>query len=125
MCGRFQQTGTPSELAQAYDVAVSLIHVPEFRPRYNLAPSQPLMAIRLNQEGQRELVTLTWDLIPHWSKEPKTAYCTINARAETVAEKPVYRDAFKRRRCLIPADSFYEWQETGRRQAALSDHGHG
>ncbi|MGA7180501.1 MAG: SOS response-associated peptidase [Thiobacillaceae bacterium] len=110
MRGRFPQSRTPAELVRAYDVAAIRVHVPEFRPRYNLAPSQPVMAVRLDPQGQRELVTLRWGLIPHWAKEPKTEYSTINARAETVAEKPLYREAFKRRRCLIPADSFYEWQ---------------
>jgi len=113
MCGRFAQSSSPKKIAQRFQVHPSHSHVPEGRvPRYNLAPSQPVMAIRLEPEGERELVELTWGLLPSWSKEPKLGYSTINARAETVAEKPTYRSAFRKRRCLIPADGFFEWQTT-------------
>ena len=78
-------------------------------PRFNIAPSQPVPIIRDTDAG-REMVLAKWGLVPHWSKEPKTKYSTINARIETVAEKPVYRTPFKHRRCLIPADGFYEWE---------------
>jgi putative SOS response-associated peptidase YedK len=78
-------------------------------PRYNIAPSQPVAAIRQSPQG-RELVMLRWGLVPFWVKELKTGYSMINARAETVAEKPSFRTAFQRRRCLIPADGFFEWK---------------
>jgi putative SOS response-associated peptidase YedK len=112
MCGRIIQIRPPDELAHAYGVPAFMVKVPyEFRPRYNLAPSQPVLAVRLATDGQRELVSLTWGLVPHWSKEPKTKYSTINARAETVTEKPLYAEAFRHRRCLVPVDGFYEWHE--------------
>lgn len=89
---------------------------PDPAPRYNVAPSQPVGAIRTAEDGSREWVTLRWGLIPAWAAEPRTVYSTINARAETVAEKPTYRQAFRRRRCLIPADGFYEWRKLGARK---------
>ncbi|MFQ5433740.1 MAG: SOS response-associated peptidase [Anaerolineae bacterium] len=93
--------------------------VPEeaFAPRYNIAPTQPVTAVRLGQTGEGELTWLTWGLVPSWAKEPKMGSRLINARSETVAEKPSFRAAFKRRRCLIPASGFYEWQKVnGRKQ---------
>ncbi len=86
---------------------------PNLRSNYNAAPTQLLPVIRIGADGDRELATLRWGLIPMWAKDPKIAYSTINARAETVAEKPAFRTAFKKRRCLVPADGFYEWQATG------------
>lgn len=108
MCGRFAQCSDPDALAQAFGLeAVDL----EVSPRYNLAPTQPVLAVRLAGDGQRRaLVRLRWGLLPFWSKGPDSRYSMINARAETVATKPAYRAAFKQRRCLIPADAFYEWQ---------------
>ena len=79
------------------------------QPRYNIAPSQDISIIRDAEEGHA-LTLARWGLIPHWSKEPKTKYSTINARIETVAEKPTYRTPLRSRRCLIPADGFYEWK---------------
>src|SRR6476646_7459255 len=79
-------------------------------PRYNIAPTQLVAAVRATADaGRRELVPLKWGLIPSWSKDPKLGVRSINARAETVAEKPVFRSAFKRRRCLVLADGYYEW----------------
>ena len=82
----------------------------ELAPRYNIAPSQSIPVIR-DTETSRELVMARWGLIPNWSKASKSKYSTINARIESVAEKPTYRTPFKRRRCLIPADGFYEWKQ--------------
>ncbi|MEN8260771.1 MAG: SOS response-associated peptidase [Pseudomonadota bacterium] len=113
MCGRFSQYCEPETLARLFEVPETQIHVPAFRPRYNVAPSQPVMAVRSDDDGGRELVNLTWGLLPFWSKEPKTPYSTINARAETVAEKPAFRQPFRKRRCLIPADNFFEWKPEG------------
>ncbi len=85
-------------------------NVPELLPSYNLAPSQAIPVIR-QEKGCRTFAMARWGLIPSWAKDIKISYSTINARAETVAEKPVFRSAFQRRRCLIPADGFFEWQE--------------
>ena len=80
--------------------------------RYNIAPSQPVAAVRIRpHEGNRELVGLRWGLIPSWADDPKIGYKLINARAETAATKPSFRAAFESRRCLIPATGFYEWQK--------------
>src|SRR5262249_54941608 len=97
----------------------------ELRPRFNIAPSQPVPIVR-NQPGRdltiirragegtgRELVTVRWGLIPWWAKDPGIGYKMINARAEGITEKPALRDAFKARRCIIPADGFYEWRRRG------------
>jgi putative SOS response-associated peptidase YedK len=96
-----------SELVKLYRVHDR----PNLRPRYNIAPSQNILAIRLNEDGKQEAVELRWGLLPFWAKEEKISYSTINARAETVAQKPAFRDAFKKRRCLIPADGYYEWKK--------------
>ena len=109
MCGRFTLHTPKSRLLEAFHLAPTA-HL-GLMPRYNIAPSQPVPIIRDTEAG-REMVLARWGLIPHWSKEPKTKYSTINARIETVAEKPVYRTPFKHRRCLIPADGFYEWKVT-------------
>ena len=87
--------------------------LPIFTPRYNIAPTQQVLAIR--QRGEvREAVELQWGLIPSWADDPKIGNRLINARADTVATKPAFRQAFKRRRCLILADGFYEWQKVGK-----------
>jgi putative SOS response-associated peptidase YedK len=112
MCGRFAQRADPKLLASRLGVAESHIGAGLPPPRYNIAPSQAVMAVRLDSGGERELVTLTWGLVPAWSKEPKTPYSTINARAETVDTKPAFRHAFRKHRCVIPADGYYEWQQT-------------
>lgn len=83
-----------------------------FAPTYNVAPQSLQPVVRLDREtGERELTIMRWGLIPFWSKDGKAGYSTINAKAETVATSPLYREAFKRRRCLVPADWFYEWQK--------------
>lgn len=109
MCGRFTLHASTEEIAREFDLAT----MPALAPRYNIAPSQALLAIRLD-EGQRRSVPLRWGLVPHWATDPKIAYKMINARGETVADKPSFRDAFKKRRCLIPADGFYEWKKLGK-----------
>lgn len=109
MCGRFIQSSTGEALAARFLLATPL----DRAPHYNIAPGQPVGAVRIAADGRREWVTRRWGLVPAWALEPNTAYCTINARAETVAEKPAFRQAFRRRRCLIPADGFYEWQAVG------------
>ncbi|MFO1424610.1 MAG: SOS response-associated peptidase [Candidatus Competibacteraceae bacterium] len=112
MCGRFIQYAAGERLAARFDLPAA----PGLTPRYNVAPSQLVGAIRIAEGGSREWVALRWGLIPAWAAEPRTEYSTMNARAETVADKPTYRQAFRRRRCLIPADGFYEWRKLGARK---------
>lgn len=115
MCGRFTLRAPASVVAEQF----SLFEVPPFAPRFNIAPTQPVAVVRLSpdqQEPERELVWLRWGLVPSWAKDPAIGDRMINARAETVAEKPAYRGAFRRRRCLVAADGFYEWQRTGGRK---------
>jgi putative SOS response-associated peptidase YedK len=82
------------------------------QPRYNIAPTQPVATVRTARgSGDREMVFLRWGLVPSWSKDPSIGSRMINARSETVADKPAFRAAFRRRRCLVPADGFYEWQK--------------
>jgi putative SOS response-associated peptidase YedK len=105
MCGRFTLRLTPGELQQVFD----LFREPETVPRYNIAPTQSVPVIRRTGEGN-ELSMMRWGLIPSWAKDVKIGASLINARSETAATKPAFRSAFKRRRCLIPADGFYEWK---------------
>ena len=86
---------------------------PEVEARYNVAPSNFVPAIRHNKEHERKLGMLHWGLVPHWAKDRKIGYRMINARSETVRQKPSFRNAFKRRRCLVPVSGFYEWKKTG------------
>jgi putative SOS response-associated peptidase YedK len=106
MCGRFVQYSDPEVYASHFDLDA----VCEATQHYNVAPTQSVLAIRGTEDGKRELVPLRWGLIPSWSKGPDSRYSMINARAETVNSKPAYRNAFKHRRCLIPAEGFYEWK---------------
>ncbi|GAB6068421.1 SOS response-associated peptidase [Methylothermus subterraneus] len=109
MCGRYTLRASRAKLLLWF--RIDRDRAPEsVLGRYNIAPTQEVAAVRVAADGKRELVPLRWGLIPHWAKEAKTDYSTINARAETVAEKPAFRFAFRHRRCLIPADGFYEWQ---------------
>ncbi|MEJ2590836.1 MAG: SOS response-associated peptidase [Candidatus Thiodiazotropha sp.] len=105
MCGRFYLDAQQEALADYFD----LEQAPELTPRYNIAPSQAVLAVVQAGAG-REIRSLHWGLIPFWAKDRKIGYRTINARAETVESKPAYRAAFKHRRCLIPASGFYEWK---------------
>ncbi|MCX8049683.1 MAG: SOS response-associated peptidase [Methylohalobius sp.] len=109
MCGRYSLYASRAKLKEQFQIARDLAPDSLFG-RYNIAPSQPVATVRIAQDGVRELVPLRWGLIPHWAKEAKLEYSTINARAETAAEKPAFRSAFRYRRCLIPANGFYEWQ---------------
>ena len=111
MCGRFTQTASPEVIAEQFKIT----NPPLFTPRYNIAPSQPIAAIRIDPDRATwTLVMLRWGLIPSWAKDPKIGNQCINAKAETVAEKPSFRSAFKKRRCLVIATGFYEWQVQGR-----------
>jgi putative SOS response-associated peptidase YedK len=111
MCGRFTLFEADKILSKEFGVS----GVPPLSPRYNIAPSQPIAAVRTPHTGTgRELALLRWGLIPSWSKDPAIGNRLINARAETVQEKPSFRNAFRRHRCLIPANGFYEWQRQER-----------
>lgn len=111
MCGRFYLDVPKDEFLAHYQLADSSILPPR---RYNIAPSQDILAVRALEGGERTVSLLHWGLIPSWSKDEKPHYSMINARAETVDSKPAYRSAFKQRRCLIPASGFYEWQPHGK-----------
>jgi putative SOS response-associated peptidase YedK len=107
MCGRYTLRVSPAELAEIFAVLNQI----EWSPRYNIAPTQSVVAVRPVEQGSgRELALLRWGLIPSWADDPKIGSSLINARAETVATKPAFRSAIKRKRCLIPVDGFYEWQ---------------
>ena len=106
MCGRIS-LGSSSTALSAY---FGLTDFPSLAPRYNIAPGQPIVGIRLSAAKKNEAALLHWGLIPAWAKDKNIGYKMINARAESAAEKPSFRSAFKSRRCLIPADGFYEWQ---------------
>ena len=110
MCGRFTLRTSPAVLAEVFE----LLREPELTPRYNIAPTQPVAVIRPSRSGHgRELTQMHWGLVPSWAKDPSAAARMINARAESVATKPTFRSAFRCRRCLVPADGFYEWKKVG------------
>ncbi len=112
MCGRFAQRTSPKTLAKQFGVN----EVPQIEARYNIAPTQNILAVQETLDG-REMKWLKWGLVPSWAKDASMGARLINARSETVTEKPSFREAFKRRRCLIPANGFYEWQRTdGKKQ---------
>jgi len=109
MCGRFARRSTQEVLADWF--GVELEDMPWFAPTYNAAPQSTQPVVRLNRDsGDREFALMRWGLVPFWAKDPKFGYSTINARAEEAPSKPAYREALKKRRCLVPADAFYEWQ---------------
>ena len=114
MCGRYSLTTAPEALRRLFN----FLNRPNFGPRYNIAPTQSAPVVRPAADGNgRELVMLRWGLVPSWAKELSIGAKMINARAETVAEKPAFRSAFRHRRCLVPADGFYEWRtEDGKKQ---------
>jgi len=108
MCGRFSLIAGNEGLVNYFGLARGLA----LEPRYNIAPSQPVAAVR-EEEGERRLALLRWGLIPFWANDPKVGYRMINARAETAHKTPAFRAAFRGRRCLIPASGFYEWDKKG------------
>lgn len=109
MCGRYFLTTPGSVLAERF----ALETVPELTPRWNIAPTQSVPIVRAGAGGGRELAVTRWGLVPFWAKEAAIGNRLINARAETLAEKPAFRDSFRKRRCLVPADGFYEWKKAG------------
>ncbi len=114
MCGRYSLTADPEELARRFEFAGDWKHL---KPRYNVAPTQQVLAVVGGDERRGGL--MRWGLIPHWAKQRKPGRPLINARAETVAERPAFRAAFRRRRCLVLADGFYEWQRAGGRKRPM------
>ena len=109
MCGRFTLSSEASDLHAEFGIDPPA----DYRPRYNIAPTQPVLAIVAGSSGWRT-ATLSWGLVPHWAKDRKDAAKRINARAESLLDKAMFRDAFLRHRCLIPADGFYEWEKAGK-----------
>ena len=111
MCGRYVIKTTPDQMAAVFGYAER----PNFPSRYNVAPTQPVPVVRVDN-GRRSFALLRWGLIPPWVKDPRGFSLLINARAESVLDKPAFKNAMKRRRCLIPADGFYEWKQDGGRK---------
>lgn len=111
MCGRFSNDVKPSQIEKEFKVGK--VNPKLFTPRYNIAPSQTIAAV-LESDGKRIVEGLRWGLIPNWAKDDSIGNKLINARAETLAEKPSFRDAFKNKRCIIPASGFYEWQKASK-----------
>ncbi|MCB2187067.1 MAG: SOS response-associated peptidase [Deltaproteobacteria bacterium] len=108
MCGRFTQLSELDDLQDRFGFPAAHLN---WRPRYNLAPGQEALVVRLTPTGEREGVLVRWGLVPHWAKDPKVGYKMINARAESAADKPAFRSPFRHRRCLVPADGFFEWRQ--------------
>jgi putative SOS response-associated peptidase YedK len=111
MCGRFVITSAPEALRRLF----GYIDRPNFPPRYNIAPTQPVPVV-IVENGLRQFRLMRWGLIPAWVKDPRGFALLINARAETVLDKPAFKNAFRRRRCLIPADGYYEWSQSEARK---------
>ena len=110
MCGRFTLTAGGQALADEFE----LLEAPELEARYNIAPSQDIATIVVDRETQaRQLRQMRWGLIPFWAKDPAMGNRMINARSEGVTKKPAFREAFKTRRCLLPATGFFEWKRIG------------
>lgn len=114
MCGRFTQH-SKLELIKKILAGEVRLYDYDYVPSYNIAPTQHILAVRVSpKDNQREVVPLYWGLLPSWAKDKKMAARMINARSETITEKMTFRSAFKSRRCLIPADGFYEWKKDGK-----------
>ncbi len=116
MSSRYRLTSPPAQVAAHFGHPVEM----DFPPRYNIAPTQPVAVVRLDHARRRELALVRWGLIPPWVKDPATFATLVSARTETAADKPSFRGALRHRRCLIPADGYYEWTgPRGRRQIWL------
>jgi putative SOS response-associated peptidase YedK len=110
MCGRITSSVSPRDLKELFDVIRGLDSITDWAPRYNIPPTAPVLCVRDTSEG-REVFQAKWGLIPSWSKDGKPFGATFNARSDTVATKPMFRSAFKSRRCLVIASGFYEWRK--------------
>jgi putative SOS response-associated peptidase YedK len=111
MCGRYAITSAPEAIRALF----AYHEQPNFPPRYNVAPTQPVPVVRL-ADGKREFLLMRWGLLPAWVKDPRSVSLLIMARGDTVNEKPAFRAAMRRRRCLLPADGFYEWKQDGEKR---------
>ncbi|MGB9692009.1 MAG: SOS response-associated peptidase [Candidatus Sumerlaeaceae bacterium] len=111
MCGRFALVANAQQIAEEFGVPAEAVGA--LAPRYNIAPSQPVLAVRERPDDAREITHFAWGLVPSWASDPSFGSKMINVRAETAAEKPAFRHAFRRRRCIVPASGFYEWAKTG------------
>src|SRR5688572_26621120 len=115
MCGRYTLHADTEQIIRRF----LLDRVPrKLPPRYNIAPSQMIEVVRV-RDGRRELTPMRWGLIPRWAKDPGIGYKMINARAETLATKPAFKSAFRERRCIVPADGFYEWRKDKGRKTPM------
>ncbi len=112
MCGRYSLSASSETIVEHFQLLRQL----RFQPSYNIAPGQKILSIVELDDQSRKAVKLFWGLVPSWAKDTKNSSHLINARAETVREKPSFRSAFKHRRCLIPADGFYEWAKNADRK---------
>jgi putative SOS response-associated peptidase YedK len=118
MCGRTNLTATPEELAEAF--ALDAAELPALAPRYNIAPTQPMPVVRMDARRRRRLTLLRWGLVPHDAPDPRVGARMINARSETARTRAAFRLPFRERRCLVPANGFYEWRRIeGLRQPYL------
>jgi putative SOS response-associated peptidase YedK len=117
MCGRFVITSSPEAIRKLFGYGDQ----PNLPARYNIAPTQPVPVV-LAERGARKFMLMRWGFLPAWTKDPKKFGLVINARAESVIEKPAFRNAIRRRRCLIPADGYYEWHDLGSRKRPLFVH---
>jgi putative SOS response-associated peptidase YedK len=114
MCGRYRLTAKQRFIAEHFDLEETEVHV---SPRYNIAPTQEAAVVRQDRQQPKRLFSLMrWGLVPYWAKDASIGFKTINAMSETAAEKASFREAMRRRRCLVPADGFYEWQKLGRKE---------
>lgn len=116
MCGRFTQTAPYPKLADRFGIPID---GPKLKPRYNIAPTQDVPVILKSPAGKPYLEIMHWGLIPHWAKDPKIGYKMINARAETLNEKPSFRAPLKSRRCIVPATGFFEWKRDGAQKTPM------
>ena len=113
MCGRARLSSDVSEIKLVFRIPPER-PIPNFPPSWNVAPTDSLPVVRYDQKArQRSLDLLRWGLIPHWAKDIKVGFANINAKAESIETRRAFRDAFERRRCLVPVDNFYEWKKTG------------
>lgn len=118
MCGRFQLTASPEEIAEHFQLS----RQPKYQPSYNITPARKILCIVELEDKSLKAVNLFWGLVPSWSKDTKNSHHLINARAETIREKPSFRTAFHKRRCLIVARGFYEWQKMESSKQAFHIH---
>jgi len=119
MCGRYTLAVEMDELAERFDCPMV---EPVMKPRYNVAPSQVMPVVVVSIAGQRQLRLMQWGLVPFWSKDRSIGNKLINARLETIEEKPAFKAAYRRRRCLVPATGYYEWQKQGNRKQPFYIH---